>query len=291
MITTILIIDHSKAGTIAGNLSIKHAHNEFPSDIFLLLEAIDAKLTIVSTDGMTIKCSPSEYLTLNMSQHVILNVILPKLPPAQFTFRSYKIMPRAQNAHAMVNAAFLFEFDMVKPSMIKSCRICFGGIHPQFVHATQTEAILTGIDDLYSDANLQNAVKSLKEELQPNAMLPDPSPEYRTNLAIGLLYRFYLNTAPSDKIRAEYRSGSIGLERPISSGMQSYITDEKTYPITEATPKYDGLLQCAGEAQYSNDGFSLHTTDRELWAAFVMATEVHSKVVGINAAKALVYIL
>lgn len=34
------------AGTLAGNLSIKHEHNEFPSDIFLLLETIGATLTI-----------------------------------------------------------------------------------------------------------------------------------------------------------------------------------------------------------------------------------------------------
>lgn len=252
------------------------------------MEAVDAKLTILSTDGMTLKCSPCEYLATIMNQHVILNVVLPKLPSAQFTFRSYKIMPRAQNAHAMVNAAFRFEFDAAKAGALKSCRICFGGIHPQFVHATQTEAALTGADDFYSNACLQNAIKSLKMELQPNAVLPDSSPEYRANLAIGLLYRFYLRTAPADKVKAEYRSGNVGLERPISSGMQTYATDEKTYPITKALPKYDGLIQCAGEAQYSNDGFSHHSVDRELWAAFVIATEVHAKVVGISAAKALV---
>ncbi|XP_026318629.1 xanthine dehydrogenase 1-like [Hyposmocoma kahamanoa] len=33
-------------GTIAGNLMIKHQHNEFPSDIFLLLETVGAELTL-----------------------------------------------------------------------------------------------------------------------------------------------------------------------------------------------------------------------------------------------------
>lgn len=33
-------------GSLAGNLSIKHAHNEFPSDIFLILTAVDAQLEI-----------------------------------------------------------------------------------------------------------------------------------------------------------------------------------------------------------------------------------------------------
>ena len=34
------------AGTLAGNLMLKHAHREFPSDVFLLLETIGAMLTI-----------------------------------------------------------------------------------------------------------------------------------------------------------------------------------------------------------------------------------------------------
>lgn len=33
-------------GTLAGNLSIKHQHNEFPSDIFLIFETVGAKLVI-----------------------------------------------------------------------------------------------------------------------------------------------------------------------------------------------------------------------------------------------------
>jgi hypothetical protein len=35
-----------QVGTIAGNLSIKHEHPEFPSDIFLILETVGATITI-----------------------------------------------------------------------------------------------------------------------------------------------------------------------------------------------------------------------------------------------------
>lgn len=286
----LLFIRKQKAGTIAGNLSIKIAHNEFPSDIFLLLEAIDAKININSVDGLIRTYSPKECLSLDMKQRVILNVVLPKLPPTQYVFRSYKIMPRAQNAHAMINAAFLFEFDTTTPNKrtVSSCRICYGGIEPTFVHAEQTEKVLTGVDELYTDSCLRDAIKSLKMELHPNPVLPDPSPEYRLNLAIGLLYRFYLNTAPVDRINGTFVSGGVGLDRPISSGMQNFETDDKTYPLTEPIPKYDGLIQCAGEAQYSNDTFSVQSAYKELWGAFVEATAVHSKVVGIDASKALV---
>lgn len=33
-------------GTLAGNLMLKHTYNQFPSDIFVILETAGAKLTI-----------------------------------------------------------------------------------------------------------------------------------------------------------------------------------------------------------------------------------------------------
>ncbi|XP_031636493.1 xanthine dehydrogenase-like [Contarinia nasturtii] len=276
------------AGTIAGNLCIKHAHNEFSSDIFLLLETIGAHLKIASIDGLVRTYSPKEFLSLDMLQKVILSVVFPKLAPDQFVFRSYKVMPRAQNAHAMVNAAFLFEFGMNDgKASVKSCQICYGGINPQFIHAEATEKLLTGVDDFYTEDVLQKAIKSLQNEIEPDSVLPDPPADYRQKLAIALFYRFFLNTAPADKIKSEYSLGRTGLDRPLSSGIQTYESDEKSYPLTQPLTKYEGLIQCTGEAQYVNDMFSASTVDNELWCAFVPATEVHSKIVQIDATKAL----
>jgi xanthine dehydrogenase/oxidase len=33
-------------GTLAGNLMLKHAHNDFPSDLFILFESVATKLVI-----------------------------------------------------------------------------------------------------------------------------------------------------------------------------------------------------------------------------------------------------
>lgn len=223
-----------------------------------------------------------------MEQKVMLNVTFPKLPSSQFVFRSYKIMPRAQNAHAMVNAAFLFEFDtsVADKKTVKSCHICYWGINPTFIHAEITEKLLTGVDELYTNENLQKAIKSLQDELQPDSVLPDPSPNIESHLQLLCSIVSFWITASQDKINNFYKSGSIGLEWPLSFGSQIYQTEEKSYPISQAIPKYDGLIQCAGEAQYSNDIFSRHSVDKELWCAFVSATEVYSKIVGIDASKA-----
>lgn len=91
-----------------------------------------------------------------------------------------------------------------------------------------------------------------------------------------------------DKVKSEYVSGGTSLERSLSSGIQTYETDEKSYPLTQPLMKYEGLIQCSGEAEYANDTFSGSTVDNELWAAFVPATKVHSKIVQIDASKALV---
>lgn len=198
-------------------------------------------------------------------------------------------MPRAQNAHAYVNAGFLFQFNSSKS--VVSCRICYGGIHPNFTHATATEKLLTGSSDLYTNEGLKKVTDSLQQEIQPDWILPDASPEYRKSLAIALFYRFVLNTNPNmDKMKPEYRSGADTLARPLSSGSQSYGTNKDEWPLTQAVPKYEGRIQCSGEAQYANDMFSINSKD-ELWAAFVVATKVHSKIIKFDATDALVIIM
>lgn len=250
------------------------------------MEAIGARLNIVSIDGLVRSYTPAEYLSLDMRQKVIINIEFPHYEPNRFTCRTYKIMPRAQNAHALVNAAFLFEFDDAKKT-VKSCRICYGGINPNFIHATATENLLIGSNDLYTNDSLSKAIQSLQNELAPDSILPDAPAEYRRNLAIALFYRFILNTAPSDQIQKKYLSGGWSLERPLSSGSQTFQSNEKTYPLTQPALKYEGLIQCSGEAEYINDMFSNMSVADELWAAFVPATQVHSKIVRIDAAKAL----
>lgn len=279
-----------KVGTIAGNLSIKHAHNEFPSDVFLLLETVGAKINIATTDGLVRSYSLEDYLAVDMRQKVILSIVLPRLPSNQYVFRSYKIMPRAQNAQAMLNAGFLFEFEpTLVEKTVRSCRICYGGIDPKFVHADATEQLLTGVEDLYTNENLQSAIQSLHREVQPEVYPAEPSPEYRRYLAISLFYRFFLNTAPiKRKIRLEFRSGATAIERPISSGIQIYDSKVNLWPLTEPVFKNEGLIQSAGEAEFSNDLFSRLAASDEMWGAFVQATAFHDKIVKIDASKALV---
>ncbi len=190
-------------------------------------------------------------------------------------------MPRAQNAHAYVNAAFLLKMN---GGQVSSARICFGGIEPNFIHATATENILIG-KDLHTNETLQSALDCLLSELNPDWILPDACPEYRKELAAALFYKFVLSTCPSYIIKPEYVSGGSILKRPLSSGKQEYDSHKDSYPLTQNIPKYEGLIQCSGELEYIND---LAPMKNELWAAFVQATEVHATVESVDLSDAMV---
>ena len=191
-------------------------------------------------------------------------------------------MQRAQNAHAYVNAGFLF--GLTDTGVIKTAAICFGGISPNFMHAVKTENLLIG-HKLYSNDFIQAALTTLESELSPDCMLVDASPEYRKNLALSLFYKFVLSFGSNQMIQSKYKSGGEVLQRNVSSGTQIYDTFKDKWPLTKPVHKYEGLIQCSGEIEYVND---LPKQPNELWAAFVPATVVHAKLGQIDAAAALV---
>ena len=80
------------SGTIAGNLMLKHGRNDFPSDIFILLEAVDAKVVVRSKSG-EVKTSPIDFLGLEMKKSAVVRIEIPAATP-QHKFASYKITPR-----------------------------------------------------------------------------------------------------------------------------------------------------------------------------------------------------
>jgi len=185
-------------------------------------------------------------------------------------------MPRAQNAHAYVNAAFLVEFS--GDSKVKSSRICFGGINPEFVHATAIEKLIQE-KNLFENGLVEKAFGQLSTLLQPDEVLPDASPAYRRKLACGLFYKFLLKTVSERKqgLASRFVTGGSLLKRPVSSGQQSFETFQEHYPVTKATEKHEGPIQCSGEATYAND---LPTQHNQLWVdVFIVLEALDARVI------------
>lgn len=271
-------------GTLAGNLMMKNSVRGFPSDVFITFQALSARISV--SDGIkTQTMSPKDFIDFNMHKKVLTKITLPAYNPAKFWFRSFKIMPRAQNAHAYVNAAFQLQVNDNKTSIV-AAKLCFGGIDENFIHAHKAEAFLVGKDP-FANTTLQGALNVLKDELKPDYAPPDATPEYRKNLAMSLFYKFMLMVVPETKAHSKFKSGGVILHREVSTGVQVFDTYEKNWPLTKNIPKLEADVQCTGEAKYVNDFPSLPD---EVYGAFVTAKLVHGKIAGIDASKALVRI-
>ncbi|KAJ8925554.1 hypothetical protein NQ315_009394 [Exocentrus adspersus] len=267
-------------GTIAGNLMIKYNHNEFPSNIFLLLETYNAVIVIVDVEENESMVSPQQFLQLNMAKRVIKHIIFNGYD-SSYRFKTYKIMPRAQNTHGLVNAGFLLKFN---GQTVVSARIVYGGISSEFVHATKAENFLKGIR-LFDNNVLQSVYQILDDEIRPDYVLPDSSPEFRKLLAISLFYKFVLNIAPQDVVSSRNKSGGSILDRPVSTGVQEFGTNKKNYPLGQPIIKVEALAQTSGQAQYIAD---IPDLPNQLFAAFVTAkASASSQIVSINTAAAL----
>lgn len=95
-------------------------------------------------------------------------------------------MPRAQNAHALVHAGFIYRINSA--NQVIGCRIVYGGLSPTFIRALNTERYLVG-KILFRNETLQGAISVLKNELVVTESLPDPPVEYRWKVALGLFYK------------------------------------------------------------------------------------------------------
>ncbi|KAJ8720088.1 hypothetical protein PYW07_012131 [Mythimna separata] len=260
-------------GTIGGNLFLKYFNNDFQSDVFLLFETVGGMITIAESTSKEVKMKMTEFLKTPMKGKIIKNILLPPLSHC-CAVKTYKIMPRSQNAHAVVNAGFLFKFKK-DSNIIEKASIVYGSISATFVHATKTEEVLVG-KDLYTDETLQLALKTLEEEIKPEEAPPEPSAAYRKMLALCLYYKAIISLCPSDKINPLYKSGGEAIKRQKSKGMQSFETDKSIWPLNQPIPKIEALVQCSGEATFAND---LPGQTGEVFAAFVTADEVPGSVI------------
>ncbi|XP_073981118.1 uncharacterized protein isoform X2 [Rhodnius prolixus] len=269
-------------GTLAGNLSIKHQHHEFPSDIFLIFLAVGAQVTIHNKTGINYTVPLLEYLQLDMNFKVMSSVWLPALSSKHYRLQTFKIMPRKQNVHAVVNAGFLFRINSENNIVEERPSIVYGNISKTFTHASKTECYLIG-KPLTKQETLSNALNILCSEIHPEVEPVEASPEYRKKLAISLFYRFVLGVNP-DLVNEPYRSGYNNLQRPLSSGKQEYVSNKKEWPLTQPIPKIESLIQCSGEAEYVNDILKYPT---ELYGALVLADKANAVITNIDASMAL----
>lgn len=81
---------------------------------------------------------------------------------------------------------------------------------------------------------------------------------------------------PDDKINVKFRSGGDIFKREISKGTQIFDTDKNVWPLNQPVSKIEGLVQCGGEALFSND---INSYINDVFAAFVIADSVPGSII------------
>lgn len=265
-------------GTLGGNLAMKRSHPEFPSDLYVIFETVNATITLVDMKLKSMEMDMATFLQTDIKDKLILNVKIPPLS-SNHLIRTYKIMPRAQNAHAIVNAGFHFQISP-KTTVISS-NIVYGSINPNFNRARDAEKMMKGLQ-LFSNGTLRKALMILQETLEPTDSPPEPGPLCKQAIALGLFYKAILSLAPD--VNPLYKSGGDTLLRPVSRGTQTYDTDKSVWPLNQPVPKLEALAQCAGEVSYACD---VQGGARAVHVAFVLSAICKGDIVKFDAEQAL----
>ncbi|XP_059083877.1 uncharacterized protein LOC131881124 isoform X2 [Tigriopus californicus] len=253
-------------GSLAGNLMLKHAHPEFPSDLFTLLEGVGAHIGVKATDGSTMLYAPSDWLSLDMAKKIIFFIQMPVLADNE-VFMSYKITPRSQNAHAYVNAAFRAKIDPNSFVVQDKPNIVYGGIAGDFIHATDAESVLVG-KSINDQTTLDTVFASLDSQVVPDDDPVLSSAEYRIHLSKALFFKFVIHTLGA-AAKPNLKSAATQISRGVSSGAQDFTPNQEEFPIGEPIEKLEAKVQCTGEAEYVDD---IPAIPGELFAAYVQST-------------------
>ena len=179
--------------SMAGNLMIKHQHPNFPSDIFTMLEAVGATVTVATglSGGkvQSTEYSLADWMNIDMKRKVLLHISLPKMKNGNCKFQFFKVAPRSSFAYAHVNGAFCVEFDERKLNTIKKASFVFGGVAGNFIHPTSVEAFIVG-KDLTNPKQMNNLFNLLETEVVPDDDPHLTSGQFRAGLVSSLLYKF-----------------------------------------------------------------------------------------------------
>ena len=269
-------------GTWAGNLALCFAHPEFQSDMATILVAAGASVQLLAADGSSSTVSVSAFLAME-DFTALVSLRLPA-PTASTVLRTYKVMRRHQNAHAVVNSGFCIatsggaqDGDANALLVTGSPVIVYGGIVPHPVRATKTEAMLVG-KDWTKQATMLAAISSLESELVPDDR---DSAAYRKSLIGSLFYKYWVETLGLFNVPLPANQLSAGKPyvREISSS-----TEDFSPGVCPAVPKMQSHRQAAGEAKYSDDNVPSVNC---LFGAFVPATVASGTVASIDPSAAL----
>ncbi|KAG0560330.1 hypothetical protein KC19_10G172500 [Ceratodon purpureus] len=289
------LVDHAKKlagghvrnwGSVGGNLVMAQKF-AFESDLATILLGAGALVKVVTlTEGSEPSVAEmplDDFLakgTLNedgLLQSVYIPLISDSKTDSKIVFKSYRGAPRPYgNAVSYGNAAFLANVSRNEKdeTVIESVRLAFGAFGTNHaIRAFKVEELLKG--KALSLSLIKESVALLKKEVVP--LEGTSKKDYRVSLLVGFIFDF-LNSLLSKEPTVT----------PTNlfphTGKQNITIADDNYPLSQPTAKFLSQQQASGEATYCDD---IPSPPRCLYAAFVLSTEPHARIKGIDATAAL----
>lgn len=186
------------AGTLVGNL----ANGSPIGDSAPILLALGSKLVL--RQGQVTRHLPLSDFYLDYMKNAlqagefIQSVQIPLVQTqGKGTLRAYKISKRRDSDISAVCAGLYIELD---GECVTAARLGWGGMAATARRATQAEAALIG--QAWTEATLRQAQAALAQDFQPMTDLR-ATRDYRLKVAANLLERFWLETRPTQPLRAQ----------------------------------------------------------------------------------------
>jgi xanthine dehydrogenase small subunit len=183
------------AATLGGNV----ANGSPIGDSMPALIALGARVALASRRGE--RSLPMEDLYIGYQKkameadEVVAAIEVPLRRPS-LAFRTYKLSKRYDSDISAVCAAFALELDGER---IAGCRVAFGGMAATPGRAGATEAALAGKP--WTEEAVRAGMAALGTDYTPLTDMR-ASAAYRMKTAQNLLYRFFLETRPTDPLPA-----------------------------------------------------------------------------------------
>ncbi|KAJ2951524.1 hypothetical protein O0L34_g13676 [Tuta absoluta] len=152
---------------------------------------------------------------------------------------------------------------------------------------TLTEAI-----EIFKHMSKQEYFKYLEKFVDHLKLVAHVPVRNLGTIAGNLMIKYQHNEFPSDvfllfeTVGAQLTIGGIDIKetRPVSDARQIFDTNPSLWPLNQPIPKVEALIQCSGEAPYTED---IPTLPHEVFAAFVLATVPTGIIEAIDPNKAL----
>ncbi|MFQ6026033.1 MAG: molybdopterin cofactor-binding domain-containing protein [Dehalococcoidia bacterium] len=261
----------------------------FLSDMIVVLKALGATLTVGSRKGNQDYPILEVPKTENLPKDAIYYAIHIPYTKANEYVDSYKIRPRQEDSHAIVNCGFRVGLDSA--NCVESICMVYNGVAADYdrdaaqygsipfrpITAAKTEGFLIGKP--WTEETLRQALKCLSEEMDaykpplnaagmPLEITQVPW-SYRKSLTETLFYKFFVYVALQvnpGEVSATVKSAGETYERPLSYGKQEYNSYPEELPASEPLIKLSAFVQATGEAKFSHD---MQPPPDTLEAAFV----------------------